>query len=264
MFSTESSRFTSMTNSPIDLAFSTSASLGGKVYCLAELGRAFLCLTPEAYNGKGAWMKVAPFPHREPIKAAAAFNGCMYAASGSHMVRYSPASDTWEPVASMIRVRGRFTLVPNGGYLYAVEGGRWLGDRFMERYDPVTNTWEAVVTSKDHLHEEVAAAAMGGLLYVAGGYGHASVVQSECFCFNPSTVSWRKIANLPEPRWSVALSCLRGELYAMGGLGADDDEGPSSCPIWRYKPMQDVWEDVPLSEGSATLTIDDNCSWCAM
>lgn len=265
VFSAESLGFKPMTKSPIDLTFSRCASVGGKVYCIegdrgADGKRRTVCLIPGAANGKGEWINVAPMPYGPPISAAATLNGYIYVAGGSRMDRYSPESDTWEPVASMINLIEY--LVPIGGYLYAVEGANGGQERMMERYDPVTNAWEAV-TSTSHLANTVGAATMGGLLYVAGGWD-ASGPLDECFCFNPLTVSWRKIANLPEPRWSVALSCLRGELYAIGGLGPDDDQGASRCPIWRYKPVQDVWEDAHPAEGSATLFIDDNCSWCAM
>jgi hypothetical protein len=286
MFNAESSSFKPLTSSPIDLVFSACAVLpgpGDKVLCvegpswheLVDMRRTF-CITLGGANGKGLWEEEATIPLRACSQAAAALNGNLYVAGGAREIgltlsrvdRYSPASDTWEPVASMISKRECFKLVPIGGFLYAV-GGYYRNPEersvsMVERFDPATNTWAAVTTTDPRVIID-AAATMGGLLYVAGGRELATTgCRAECFCFNPCTVSWRKIANLPEPRWSVALSCLRGELYAMGGYGPDDDQGPSRCPIWRYKPVQDVWEDVPLAEGSATLFIDDNCSWCAM
>ena len=283
IFNAEGSRFKPLTSSPIELSCSACAVLpGGNVFCVegplwhqpADTRRAF-CLNLGAANGKGAWKTLSTFPYRARNSAAAALNGYVYLAGGardidltlSRVDRYCPASDAWETVASMISKRESFTLVPIGGFLYAVGGSSRPPERYnvsmVERYDPTTNTWAAVTTT-DPLVIIDAAATMGGLLYVAGGrYAETTGFRDECFCFDPVTVSWRQIANLPEPRCSVALACLSGQLYAMGGFGEDDEAEPSQCPIWRYNPVRDVWEDVPLSEGSETLIIDDNCSWCA-
>jgi N-acetylneuraminic acid mutarotase len=61
--------------------------------------------------------------------------------------RYSPASNSWEAVASMSTKRDDLGVAVLDGHLYAV-GGFDGSSRLntVERYSPASNSWEAVAT----------------------------------------------------------------------------------------------------------------------
>ncbi len=98
---------------------------------------------------------------------------------------------------------------------------------------------------------------MGGRLYVAGG--SAAPVPSpalrRCEVYDPVSDSWARIASLPEARCLLALACLDGALYALGGA-ADDGEGYSefsTSPPWRYDATADAWGEAYLARDSAEM-----------
>jgi len=240
------------------------ASLGGRVYLAGVYDRDedFLqvaCFDPAAAGGAGAWAFVEPMGTARESAAAASLDGLLYVAGGMgadgtglHTVeRYSPASDTWEAVASMISARYCHQLVAMGGFMYAIGGFGGAARRATaERYDPATNTWTPIA-SMAIARCQFAAAAMGGFLYVTGGEHVGSGLRS-CERYDPASDTWSRIADLPEPRMYHALACLNGSLYAVGGRAAWDGAG-SISPPWRYDATANAWVVAPLAAGSAEM-----------
>ena len=198
------------------------------------------------------------------MAAAASLNGALYVTGGSNAAhqelsvveRYSPATNTWEPVASMTSRRDCHQLVPMGGALYAI-GGYDVGQRVAtaERYDPAANTWTAIASMATG-RTEFAAAAMGGALYVTGGVegpgAGPHVVLSRCERYDPVSNAWSRIADLLEPRFRHALPCLGGSLYAVGGQAAWSGFA-STSPPWRFDPVANVWVVAPHAAVSTAM-----------
>ena len=180
----------------------------------------------------------------------------------SSVERYSPASNSWQPVASMATARVAHQLVAMGGALYAIGGYTSNGvTNFVERFDPTTNTW-AAVASMGTARCAHAAAVMGGALYVAGVLDNENTALSSCERYDPAANAWSPIADLPEPRSRLALACLRGSLYAIGG--EDANSAVSQSPPWRYDAAANAWVVAPLAAGSPIKTIDAEARWSAL
>ena len=266
------------------------ASLSGRVYLaggytlnLSSVIFGVKCFDPAAANGAGAWAAVAPMRYARGFARAASLNGLLYVAGGEDppthtyghtyyelygVERYSPASDTWEAVGRMTVARSRHQLVALGGFLYAI-GGIYERVRVAtaERYDPATNTWTPIA-SMASARCDFAAAAMGGFLYVTGGVegplAGPGVVMRRCERYDPASNTWSRIADLPEPRYSHALACLDGSLYAMGGQ-ARWRGFASASPQWRYDVSTDTWVVAPLAAGSVGMRgFGERAGWTAL
>ena len=89
---------------------------------------------------------------------------------------------------------------------------------------------------------EIAAAELGGRIYVAGGL--AQFGTTDAFeMYDPATNTWRELAPLPEGRHHLALTPLGGKLYLTGGYAdlsftADRKDG------WVYDPDKNQWQPI--------------------
>jgi N-acetylneuraminic acid mutarotase len=237
--------------------------------------------------------------------AAASLNGSLYVAGGwfttpvfistvtlSSVERFSPSTNSWEPVATMGTKRTNFQLVALGGQLYTIGGwGDGISLNLVERFDPTKNLWTAVASmqqSRDH-HS---AAVMGGVLYVAGGSEESDWpdILRSCERYDAVTDSWSFIADLPAGRTALAMACLGGSLYAIGGCEPNDlvpanlspfaqaavdaffdsddwDWGEltsSLSPPWRYDATADAWVEAPLVVASLLKVIGYGTCWIAL
>lgn len=97
---------------------------------------------------------------------------------------------------------------------------------------------------------ELAATALDGKIYVAGGL--AGSVVSEAFeVYDPATDTWRAAAALPIPLHHMALAAAGGKVYLSGGFG-DLAFRQVSQAAWAYDPQSDTWQPVAdLPDGRA-------------
>ena len=249
------------------------ASLDGRVYVAG--GKVWpgwsahvTCFDPAAANGAGAWVEVAPMGSVRRHAAAASLHGLLYVAGGTDheesfvrttVERYSPASDSWEAVASMTSARCSHQLVALGGFLYAIGGDIGSSAGTAERYDPATNTWTPIASMASG-RSDSAAAAMGGFLYVTGGTDYAGTNPRSCERYDPASNTWSSIADMPEPRHGHALACLGGSsLYAVGGAGYASTSPPS-----RYDVLENTWVVVSLAPGSAEMRDFESSAWASV
>ena len=85
-----------------------------------------------------------------------------------------------------------------------------------------------------------AAAAMGGKIYVTGGEGQESAVNSTVFVYDPQANAWTQLASMGIARRTHASAAVGGKLYVFGGLGA---RGRLST-VEVYDPASDSWAQV--------------------
>ena len=83
-------------------------------------------------------------------------------------------------------------------------------------------------------------AALGGKLYVAGGYDGTSFLRS-VECFDPITNRWCQLAQMNVKRSRVSLVTNGGRLYAIGGY--DGFSNLKSMEI--YDPETKIWVTGP-------------------
>jgi hypothetical protein len=125
-----------------------------------------------------------------------------------------------------------------GGRIYVVGGvvpnAGVVGD--LTVYDPATNmhaTLAPMPTPREHL----AAAAIDGKLYVAGGRSGPLFATLEVY--DPATNTWTTKAPMPTPRGGTGAAVLDGRLYVIGG------EGARIYPeVEEYDPATDRWRRV--------------------
>jgi N-acetylneuraminic acid mutarotase len=92
---------------------------------------------------------------------------------------------------------------------------------------------------------EYAAAVLGGLIYVAGGFG----AEQSFDRYDPEIDQWERLADLPEPRHHLTLLAVGEHLYIGGGLNAEANEAQPT--FWRYDPSSNAWEKLaPLPQGA--------------
>jgi len=89
---------------------------------------------------------------------------------------------------------------------------------------------------------EIAAAELGGRIYVAGGL--AQFGTTDAFeVYDPASNSWKELAPLPEGRHHLALTALGDKLYLTGGY-ADLSFSPNRKTGWAYDPKKNEWQPI--------------------
>lgn len=137
---------------------------------------------------------------------------------------------------------------PDDRYLYVLGGLLNTNDLFypittssVERYDSCTRAWEtmpALPTPRSHL----AAAAVGGKIYVVGGYENDFVYPyptETALAYDTASGTWSNVASLPAGVAGAAAADANGKLYIFGGEGF---VGYAFDHTWEYDPAADTWQ----------------------
>ena len=85
-----------------------------------------------------------------------------------------------------------------------------------------------------------AAAAMGGKIYVTGGYNGGS--QNSAYVYDPQADAWTQLASMGSARRAHASAAVDGKLYVFGGYGAELTQRVSTAEA--YDPASDSWAPV--------------------
>lgn len=103
---------------------------------------------------------------------------------------------------------------------------------------------------------EVAAAAVAGKIYVAGGFLASGTPSAAVEVYDPATDSWDAIAPMPAPRHhAAAVGVADIFLYVIGGFGTGFNDPQSS--VYRYDTTRQVWEErapLPTARGGHAVT----------
>jgi N-acetylneuraminic acid mutarotase len=162
------------------------------------------------------------------------------------------------------RCAHQLVAMRQAGTMYALGG---CSDRMtlssVECYDANKNTWRCAAPMQRPRFAFGAALGMDGCLYVAGGLDGAPI--AECERYDPVSDAWTHIAPLPTRRACVALVCLRGTLYALGGTtNTNRMHAPgvqySDCEPLRYNTLADAWE-VVVVNGSTSVDFGTGSSY---
>src|SRR5262249_42990665 len=88
---------------------------------------------------------------------------------------------------------------------------------------------------------EVAAAEVGGKVYVVGGLVESGVTGA-LEAYDPAIDAWQVLAPLPEPAHHPSAGSLDGKLYVFGGYTGD---WAPSRRAWEYDPGANAWRELP-------------------
>ncbi|MEW5854417.1 MAG: kelch repeat-containing protein [Myxococcota bacterium] len=97
--------------------------------------------------------------------------------------------------------------------------------------------------------QETAVAALGGEIYVVGGFDEANAVVADVEAYDPATDTWRTIAPLPEPLHHCNAAAVDGRLYVVGCLGGGNF-GATGITL-EYDPAANMWTTrAPMPAGT--------------
>ena len=86
---------------------------------------------------------------------------------------------------------------------------------------------------------ELAAAALDGRIYVAGGLAQFGATRA-FEIYDPAADRWEKLAPLPGPLHHFGMAALGGRIYVSGGYGGISFT-PDKAAVWAYDPAADRW-----------------------
>ncbi|MGA9349785.1 MAG: LuxR C-terminal-related transcriptional regulator [Anaerolineae bacterium] len=162
----------------------------------------------------------------------------------------------WKVRAPLPTPRQGLALVAYEGHVYAIGGESADGvTGAVERYDSEANGWMPLA-DKPTAVADVAAALVGGEIYVPGGRTPSGSPTAVVEAYNPETDAWEARAPLPVALSAYALAALEGKLYLFGGW----DGSAYLDTVYEYDPAQDVWTakaPMPTARGFAGAAVAD-------
>ncbi|MFQ5551501.1 MAG: carboxypeptidase regulatory-like domain-containing protein, partial [Gemmatimonadales bacterium] len=129
---------------------------------------------------------------------------------------------TWQALTPLGSVRTENSVAALDGLIYVVggfkpSGGGAAAETAVERYDPSTDSWTTVAPLPAGVNH-AGLAAVGGKLYLVGGYGGATFTGTDIVrIYDPATDGWTMGASLPSARGALAVAVLDGKIHAIGG-----------------------------------------------
>jgi DNA-binding CsgD family transcriptional regulator len=169
----------------------------------------------------------------------------------------SASVQRWKARAPLPMPRSGLALVAYEGQVYAIGGESVDGvTGVVERYDPETDGWTPLADKPTGV-ADVAAALIGGEIYVPGGRTPSGSPTTVVEAYNPETDTWEARAPLPVALSAYALAALEGKLYLFGGW----DGSAYLDTVYEYDPAQDVWTaktPMPTARGFAGAAVADS------
>jgi N-acetylneuraminic acid mutarotase len=224
----------------------SSLNTGGR-YC-AQSGAPSPTPTATPCPSVGVWVEQSPYPIAVFGNAVASQAGNVYSFGGivnnaavANAYKYSPATNTWTPIASLPQPRGWFSAASDGTYVYLLGG---VDQNFntaatLWRYDPVSNTYNTSLPSYTIPTYFHASAYLNGKIYRIAGRAIGTDFHVEVY--DIATNTWSMAANYPFANHSLMAAALGSYIYAGGGNASPDK-------TWRYDPGTDTWDDGAIAD----------------
>jgi len=165
--------------------------------------------------------------------------------------RYSIAGRRWERLPPMPTARGASGVGVVGDKLYVMGGmdaarppAKPLGTAtdVVEVFDFERKRWSTaapLITAREHM----AAAVLGGQLYVLGGRNRKTDALPDAERYDPRRNSWEPVEPLPLPTGGGQALSAGGALFVIGG--GDDRAGQVADAVQRYDPANGSWSQRP-------------------
>lgn len=175
-----------------------------------------------------------------------------------------PADPTWGQVADYPSAIMDNAADQIDGKIYSVggyNGAANIANGYV--YDPDTDSWSAIA-SMANTREKPAAAAIGGKLYVSGGWSDSGAPVAQTEAYDPAANSWSTVANNPSPKAAPGSAVADDKLYLVGGC-SDGSCTPSNTTV-SYDPATNTWATLaPYPHANAWLSCGgiDGKVYCA-
>jgi hypothetical protein len=196
----------------------------------------------------GSWTEQAPYPIALSGHAVVSQGGNLYSFGGivnnmaiASAYMYSPAANTWTPIASLPAPRAWFSGASDGTYIYLLGGvdQNFTTTATLWRYDPAYNTYNTSLppyTIPTYFH---ASAYLNGKIYRIAGAAIGTDFHVEVY--DIATNSWSMAANYPFANHTLMAAALGGFIYAGGGNASPDK-------TYRYDPNTNTWDDAAVAD----------------
>jgi hypothetical protein len=204
---------------------------------------------------RNTWSMGMSAPGMSSEGAAVSHGGLVYLLGGrgpggarSDIWAYDIAHDSWNgSLTPMPTPRAGLAAAVIGDSIYAI-GGRFAtggpGSGFpvasVERYDIASNTWTPVSPLLAP-RSDLAAAAVGGKIYVFGGIDAAGTFLATVDVYDPVTDTWSPApTDMPTARAAMyAVASKGGTVFVIGGWSGFPNTGLGTNEA--YKVSQDAW-----------------------
>ena len=196
----------------------------------------------------GSWTKQSSYPIVTSGQAVASVGGNVYSFGGivnntaiANAYKYTPANNTWTPIASLPAPRGWFSGASDGTYIYLLGGvdQNFTTTATLWRYDPATNTYNTSLPSYTIPTYFHATAYLNGKIYRIAGAAIGTDFHVEVY--DIATNSWSMAANYPFANHNLMAAALGNYVYAGGGNASPDK-------TWRYDPGTNTWDDAAVAD----------------
>ncbi|MET8952359.1 kelch repeat-containing protein [Streptomyces sp. NPDC004129] len=121
-------------------------------------------------------------------------------------------------------------------------------------HDPATGGWRRLANMPQAL-EKPGVEAVGGEIYVVGGWNSTRNASAAVYRYDPKHDSWSTAASLPAGVVAGGTAVLGGRIYVVAGCGGNCF--PASQATYVYDPRADAWSQV------ANYPITDSWLSCA-
>jgi Kelch motif/Galactose oxidase, central domain len=237
------------------------ATVGGFVYLVGGQLREGTESTVLRFDPRsGEYRREPDLPVAIDHPVVAAHDGEVIVAGGyidgaeatSRVWSYSPRLRRWRELPSMRSARGAAAGGVVGERLYVASGLDEYGNEYeprrsMEVYDFRRERWlpgPSIPTARHHL----AAAALDGRVYFAGGRRPRDLSVDAFEAFDPAENRWRRLPPLPIGSGAPAMAAAGGRLVVTGG-GEDTVAGAPGGWVLRaayaYDPADGGWRRLP-------------------
>ncbi len=162
---------------------------------------------------------------------------------------YDPTTNSWTTLSPLPTARMGLAAAVVGNSIYAIGGRTGSGPNsggkvnVVERYDIATDTW-AAVSPLPSARSDLAAATVGGKIYVFGGFDNTGAVLNTVDVYDPVTDTWTSgLAPMPTARGAMyAVGSSGGRIYVIGGWdGIFPFNATVGATVEAYKVAQDKW-----------------------
>jgi hypothetical protein len=172
------------------------------------------------------------FGNQVVVAGGLTWNGGAYDPVGNVDV-YDMSEGRWSS-RRPLPIRGRVTLVVDGGRLFAVGDAGSVPQSAVLTYNPVSDTWTALRQRQIHNGGQ-GVVATGGRIYVAGGY-----FENRVEAYDIASDTWSFVAPMRAPRQFMSMVATpSGRILVYGG-----SSGTSALvSVEEFDPSTNTWSD---------------------